>query len=426
MQQKIIGLILAVFCLRAVSAGAVSIGDMLDAAARHPNVKISELAVREGKLRTEAAGAALYPRVSLFGKAEVYNSPTNLRPMPPTEVNIPRGDALPFSREIGRYGFSFQAPLYIARIYRLREKMNLLAEKSAVARRINLVSREAAVVSLNSAYHYLDRLDQAVDARLKSLGKTRDDVALKVKNGRAPAAELMKIDNSIITLDEQKNDLADKMLNIRRDLEKFTGLTVVGPAPMEMAASPVAGDLIGVKLQKIELAARKKEEAGVRAQRLPALALYGTVSGNDGEAYNTDSHIFRAYNFVGLGLTMPLFDKTLSLDEDIAEVQVRKATEKLRDTEIELTALEKNLKGRLPIVEKSRQLAEKSAANNNQLLKIARVSYDSGRTTTEEYLRYEAQVLAAQADLAGAVDAKWQIISKQAVLYGADLRGVVK
>jgi outer membrane protein TolC len=362
--------------------------------------------------------------VDLFGKAESYNSPTNLRPMPPTEAAA--GGSLPFSRNLVRYGLSFQAPLYIAKIYRLREKMNLLSKKSAIARQINLVSREAAVVSLNSAYHYLFRLNEAVDARLKSLAKTRSDVELKVKNGRTPEAELMKIDNSIIALDEQKNDLADKMLNVQRDLEKFTGLSVTAPVDMDLLAAPAGTDLIAIKLQKTDLAAQEKEMERVRAQRLPAVSLYGTVSGNDGEAYNTDSHVFRAYNFVGLGLNMPLFDKILTTDEDIARIQVKKAAKKLRDTEIELTALEKNLKNRLPIVEKSHQLADKSVANNNQLLKIARVSYDSGRTTTEEYLRYEAQVLAAQADLARAADAKWQIFTKQAVIYGTDLRGVVK
>ncbi len=420
--------ILVLLCIwwAAIPAWAATIGELLEAAAHQPNVEMSELMVREGNLRFKAASAALYPELDLFGKVETYNSPTNLRPMPPTEAAD--GGALPFSHNILRYGLSFQIPLYIARIYRLREKMNLLARKSAVARQINLVSREAAVVSLNSSYHYLEQLNKAVDARLKSLTETRADAALKVKNGRSPGAELMKIDNSVIALDEQKNDLAVRMLNVRRDLRKFTGLMVRSPVGMQLAASPVGNnlDLIGIKLQKIDLAAQKKEEEQVRARRFPKLSLYGTISGNDGEAYNTNSHIFRSYNFIGLGLTMPLFDKRLSVDEDIARVQMEKAAKKLLDIEIELSALEKNLKERLPIVNKSRQLAGQSLENSKQLLKIARISYDAGRTTTEEYLRYEVQVFSAQANLARAVDARWQIITKQAVLYGTDLRGVVR
>jgi len=426
MKQRHIGLIMFILWVQAIPAGALTIHDFLDAAARHPNVAISELAVREGRLRLEAANAALYPKLDLFGKAEFYNSPTNLRPMPPTEVNVAEGDSLPFSREIARYGLSFKAPIYVAEIYRLREKMDLLSKKSGIARQLNLVSRQAAVVSLNSAYNYLVRLDEAVDARLKSLSKTREDLDVKVKTGRTPQSESMKIDNSIITLEEQKNDLTDKMLNVRRDIEKFTGIALAAPVGMDMARAPGGEELIGIKLQEMELAAREKELARVKARRLPSVSLYGAVSGNDGTAYNTDDHIFRAYNFAGIDISMPLFDKSLASDVNIARVQLQIEEEKLADTRIELAALEKNLAARLPVVERSRQLAEKSAENNKKLLEIAKFSYDSGRTTTEEYLRYEAQLFGAQADLAKASDARWQIISKQAVLYGTDLRGVVK
>lgn len=426
--EKLMGkntvLFILISCLQVMPAYGGTITKLLEAASSHPNVKISELAVQEGNLRTEAANAALYPKVNLFGKASYYDSPTNLRPMTPAEAAS--GGSLPFSRPIASYGISFQAPLYVSKIFRLREKLALLSHKSEIARQINLVNRQAAVVSLNSAYHYLSELDIAIDARLKSLAQTHDDLALKVKNGRTPEAELMKIDNSIITLQEQKNDLADKILNVQRDLKNFTDLVVDEPVPMNLAEMPAEGKIIGLTLEKTSLAAQEKEVERSHAERLPALVAHGTLSGNDGEAYNTESHIFREYSFAGVELSVPLFDKTLSTDESIAIIAAKKARQRLKDTEIELMAREKNLKARLPVVEKSRQLAEKSVKNNADLLNIARVSYDSGRTTTEEYLRYEAQVFTSQANLAGAIDAKWQIITKLAVLYGTDLRGVVK
>jgi len=419
-------LLILISCLQVMPAYGKTIAELLEAASSHPNVEISELAVQEGNLRAEAANDALYPTVNLFAKAEYYGSPTNLRPMAPTEVNFLAGESLPFSRPMARYGLSFQAPLYVSKIFRLREKMALLSHKSEIAKKINLVNRQAAVVSLISAFHYLKELDLAVDARLKSLARTHADLTMKVKNGRTPEAELMKIDNSVITLEQQKNNLVDKILNVKRDLEKFTGLMVDQPVEMALVAAPENGEIIGLTLEKTALAAQEKEVERSHAERLPAVVAYGTISGNDGEAYNTNSHIFRDYNFAGVGLSFPLFDKALSTNESIARVAAHKAKKRLKDTEIELLALEKNLTARLPVVEKSRELAEKSAKNNENLLEIARVSYDSGRTTTEEYLRYEAQVFTSQADLAGAIDAKWQIITKQAVLYGTDLRGVVK
>ena len=82
---------------------AVSIGDLFEAVAQQPGFAVSALSVEENSLQEERAAAALYPKLGLFGRLESYNSPTNLRPMPPTEVNVLAGDAIPFSREILRY-----------------------------------------------------------------------------------------------------------------------------------------------------------------------------------------------------------------------------------------------------------------------------------------------------------------------------------
>ncbi len=426
MYRKVCVVLLVVIIWPVVAVYATDITTLLEAAARHPNVYASDLAVQEGNLRQAAVTDRLYPKVGLFGKAELYNSPTNLRPMPPTEVNVLAGEGLPFSREIMRYGLSFQMPLYVGAIYRLREKMCLLAQKSQLARRINLVSRQSTVVSLNSAYNLLIRLEQSIDARLRSLDKTREDVAIKVKNGRVPEAEMMKIDNSVIIFKQHKNDLAAKVMEVQRGLEEFTNLVITEPIKMTLVVAPVAGDFIAVNQQKIEVAAQKKEMARVRAGYRPILSLYGTVSGNDGKTYNTDDHIFRSYNFAGIVFNMPLFDKTINSAEDIASVQVRQAEMRLQELQIELTALEKNLRKRLPIIDTSLRLAAESTKNNDNLLVIARVTYDSGRITTEEYLRYEARLLASKADMAKAKDEKWQVIAKQAVLYGIDLKGVVQ
>jgi outer membrane protein TolC len=405
---------------------AADITALLDAAARQPGVVVSELAEQESMLRKEAVKSALYPKVNLFGKAEAYNSPTNLRPMPPTEVNIEAGDSIPFSREILRYGLSLEVPLYVKKLYVLSEKLQLLAEEAGIANSINLVTREAAVVSLNSVYQYLASLDKAIVARLKSLAKTHEDISLKVKNGRAPEAELIKIETSINDLEQQRNDLTVRMLDVRKDLSKLTGITVEGPVAMALKEGLAPGYFIEVKKAEKEVAAAQKEVMARRAARFPTLSLYGMVSGNDGQAYNTDSHIFRSYNFIGLALNFPLYDKTLTKDEEIARIQLKKSQKQLEEVKIELIAIENNLKEKLPIIDRSLQLAEQSVKNDEQLLAIARVAYNSGRMTTEEYLRYESQVLAAQSVMHKAVDERWQVVARQAVLYGTDLRGVVE
>jgi hypothetical protein len=46
--------------------------------------------------------------------------------------------------------------------------------------------------------------------------------------------------------------------------------------------------------------------------------------------------------------------------------------------------------------------------------------------TLEDYLRYESDVLSAEAALYQARQQWWQVLSQQAALYGTDLKGVVK
>jgi outer membrane protein TolC len=216
------------------------------------------------------------------------------------------------------------------------------------------------------------------------------------------------------------------MLDTRTGLIKLTGMALDEPVPMAAKAEIIPEKLVEVQKSQKDVAAAEKEVLARRAARYPTLSVYGAVSGNDGEAYNTNDHIYRSYNFAGLVLSVPLFDKTLTADEDIARVQLKKARKQLEDIQLELTSLEANLKEKLPIIDRSLQLAEKSVQNDEQLLGIAKVAYDSGRMTSEEYLRYESQVLASQATLNKAVDDRWQIVARQAVLYGVDLRGVVQ
>ncbi len=424
--KRVLWVIVAGLLVTTARARAIDIGALLDTAAEQPGVEISALAVTESVLQEKSATAALYPKIGLFGQAEVFNSPTNLRPMPPTEVNIQSGESIPFSREILRYGATLEMPLYIRQLYVLRQKVRLLTDRADIAHRINRVSREAAVVSLNSTFAYLAGLDQAVAARLKSLEKTRDDVALKVKTGRSAEAELLKVLNSINDLEQQRNDLDAAMLDIRRDIRKLTDVSLSAPVAMRLADDLTPGPLLAVEQVKKEVAAAAKEVQRRRAARYPTLSLFGTVSGNDGKAFNTDSHIFRSYNFAGVTLKFPLFDKSLATDEEIARVQLKKTQKKLQDTRIQLHALERNLRKKLPVIDRSLALARKSVENNRQLLAIARVAYDSGRTTTEEYLRWEERLLASHSAVLKARQERWQVLAQQAVLYGTDLRGVVK
>lgn len=321
---------------------------------------------------------------------------------------------------------TLQVPLYVQKIYDLREKTRILTEKAIIENRIDRVSRQAAVISLNSSYQYLRGLDQAIDGRMASLDKTRADITLKVKNGRTPESELLKINTSINDLAQQKNLLTAKQLDVVRDIKKLTGIDLAEPVPMALAGKIEPGPFIEIQAREKQVQAAMKEVSERRAARYPALSLFGALSGNDGEAYNTDSHISRSYNTAGIVMTVPLFDRTLTKDVEVAGVEWEKSQKKLAETRIELNALSDDLNAQLPIIDQSIKLAEQSVQDNKTLLVIARVAFESGRMTTEDYLRYESQKLAADAALFQAQQLHWQVLAQQAVLYGTDLKGVVK
>ena len=408
-------------------SSAVDIHELLDAAARQPGYEISRLSVQESGLQQDRATAALFPKIGLFGRAEIYNSPTNLRPVTPTESSVyASGESVPFSEEILRYGLSFEAPVYVHELYVLRRKANLLRQKTETDRQLDLLGRQAAVVSLNSALTYLQGLGKAIEARHASLRKTLEDMALKVKTGRSPESELVKIQKTLNDLDQQANDLAAKRLDTLCEIKALTGMELTEPVAMILFEKPEGASYLPVDAAQYNADAAQKEVERRRAARYPTLAVTGFLSGNDGEAYNTDSHIYRSYNEAALVLKIPLFDRSLSTDEAIARVQAEKAQKQLAQTRIDVAALVDALDRKIPILEKSIDLAQKSITDSETLLSVAKVAVRSGRMTLEDYLRYESDVLSAQAALYQARQQRWQVLSQQAALYGTDLKGVVK
>ncbi|MFN2358608.1 MAG: TolC family protein [Desulfotignum sp.] len=405
---------------------AVTIGELLDMAARQPGYEVSALSVQESELQKQRTTAALFPKLGIFGRFESYNSPTNLRPMAPTEINVQSGEAIPFSRNILRYGLSIDVPVYVHELYVLRQKALLLQQKAETERQLDLVGRQAAIVSLNSALTYLQSLEAAVDARHASLVKTLEDMTLKVKIGRSSESELVKIQKSLNDLDRQRNELMIKQLDTLREIHSLTGLNLTGPVPMALAQKPRKTSFLPVAAAQRNADAARKEVARRRAARFPTLSVTGFLSGNDGEAYNTGSRIYRSYNEIALVLKFPLFDPTLGTDEAIARVQLEKAQKKLEQTQLDMAALADTLDREIPILETSIDLAEQSVSDSRTLLEVSRVALRTGRMTLEDYLRYESDVLTAQSMLYLAQQQWWQVLSRQAALYGTDLTGVIK
>lgn len=410
----------------ALAAGPPTITSLLDAVARQPELEASALGVKSADIQLEQARAELYPKLAAFGSYTLYSSPTNLRPMSPTEVNVAAGDSIPFSEDILRYGLKVELPLFVKSIYSLADKVKHLRASSRVGHKLRLISRQAAVVSLDASLAFVSHLDAAIASRIESLAKTRDDLQLAVGNGRAAESELLKVATSVNDLQKQRNDLRRQAITLTSQLEQLTGVRLDHFVPITLKRLVTENRYLRQEQQEAQVAVSEKELQQARDRHYPALKLEGVISENVGEAYNTGRSISRGYNYIGVALTVPLFDRQLSTSIDQAQLQLQRQRQQLAQLRLDLEAEAENLKQQLPVIEQSTQFAQTSLEHNQRLLEIAKVAYRTGRMTTEEYLRFESQVLDAEAALQKTILDRWQVISQQAVLYGDELTGVVQ
>jgi outer membrane protein TolC len=407
-------------------AAEPSISRLLEAASRQPDIAASALGVTAAEVQLQQARAELYPSLSAFGSYTMYSSPTNLRPMRPTEVNVAAGDSIPFSEDILRYGLKLEMPLFVKHLYSLADKVKQLQKASKAGHKLRLVTRQALVVSLDASLEFTTYLDRAIASRLASLTKTRDDLQLAVSNGRTPEAELLKVESAINDLQKQRNDLRRQSITLTSQLTQLTGIHLDHFVPIALKR-PVAEDRYLREVQlEASVAAGEKELQRARDEHYPTLKLEGVWSENEGEAYNTGQDIERSYNYIGVALSIPLFDRRVSTSVTQAQVQLQRQRQQLAQLRIDLAAEAESLKLQLPVIAQSAELAQATLDNSRRLLEIAKVAFRTGRMNTEEYLRFETQVLDAEAALHQTHVDRWRVISQQAVLYGDELTGVVQ
>lgn len=409
-----------------VLAAEPTITTLLEAIARQPDMRGSALDVEAVDTRLKQARAELYPKLSAFGRYEMYNSPTNLRPMTPTEIDVAGGESIPFSKGITRYGLRAEMPIFIKGLYTLADQVRQLQKASRPGHQLRLITRQAAVVSLDAALAFNSRLDLAIAARIGSLRKTRKDLRLAVDNGRTPESELLKVKTLLNDLHKQQNELQRQAIDLKSQLQQLTGIQLERFVQMRLKRPVSKSGFLRLTQQRANVAAAQKELQGAWDKHYPVLKLEGSVSSNRGEAYNTDRAIDRDYDYLGIKLSLPLFDRSLSTAIDQAEIQLRRKRQQLAQLRIDLTAEADSLREQLPVIDRSTELAQTTLENNRQLLEIAKVTYRTGRMTTEEYLRFEVQVLEAEAALHQTHVDRWQVVSRQAVLYGDELTGVIE
>jgi len=410
-------------------AHAATITTLLDALEHRPENRLDLLSVEKSSLGEQALSDKLMPTVDLSVGYEIYNSPNGMLPVEPNKlITMVQDQSIgqPFSKQIMREGLSFTWPLFVKSIYTLKEKARLLHLASKEKHKLNLIQREAVVVGSVAQLRYLEALRGALEAKKHSIIQTSKTTKLMVKEGRAAPSALFVLNSHINDIDIALNNIAQNMNLLCAKIETLTGVSLRRSVPLRMKHRVKKGEIFALKPLKARVAASQKGIKAADEAYVPSIVTKGNYSYSQADAYNNGKAVRENFGAAGIYLSMPIFDHSKSTASQLARVDYMKEKTALEQTRHTLKVQAKQIERELVLLRRSLKLAQKSVNEQRKLLKIAKVAFKDERMTEEEYLRYENALANAKANYYSFEAKMWQDRAQLAVIYGNDLRRIVK
>jgi outer membrane protein TolC len=406
-----------------------NIGALFDSLKTHPQSMSDEINLEQADAGKGMAHSYLFPNIDLFGRYDYYSKATGILPLPPNEMfTLIKDPSLtqPFSQNVYRIGASVSMPIFVKSIYTMASKTSMMYKSAEDKKYINLLKNEAMIVSLNSNLAYIDALGTALEQKKNSLLKTKEFVTIKVKNGRAPESSLLKINSGVNEVDVMKNDLSLQREEVLAGIKTLTGVSLNSSLPMTQAGTYKDGEIKALDPLKEKLEADKLGHRAEVEKLFPMLALQGNFNRGFATAYNNNKDIAENYYTIGLVLKIPLLAMDQYAQISKSAVEVKASENELDKMSLELSSQAEQLQKSLPLIESSIELYKSSIKDKEELLKIAKVSYQSDQMTMEDYLKYEDDLVLEKSKLFKAQAQKWQTLVKLAVIYGNSIEEIVK
>ena len=404
---------------------ATDITTLLSAIDKQPQTLLDDVAVKEADLQKRAVDDKLMPKLDGFLGYERYSHPSSLRPVLPSEMKNPNA-TLPFSKGIARAGANLSWPLFVKSLYTLKKKASLMHLAAKDMKKISLLQREASVIGMVAQLNYLYDLKRALRAKKRSILETKKRLTLMVKSGRVAENQLYILNAKVNDLDIQVLSLETSINALQAKLENLTNIQVRSKVSLRQVHQVNEGEIFALKPLNKKLEASKLDLKAAKESYYPSLALKGSYTYSDADAYNNDKDIDSGLAKGGIYLNIPLFDSSKQTNFDRAKLGYMKNRLKIEDSKRDLLIQAKELKREIAILKKSLKLSKKNIANQKRLLHIAKVSLENRVITQEEYLRYEDALAEARANLSQKKAQIWQETAKLAVIYGDDLKEIVR
>ncbi len=418
---------LLLFCWSTM-AGAVTMADLFASLERQPLTELDRLQTKSVELRAQSVRDRFYPNLTGILAYEEYNSPTNLRPVSPTESArlLAKNEALPFSETISRVGAQLSLPIFVKELFSLGNQAASLAESSRMNKRLKLLEHQAVLVTADAHLTHMSSLIRALQSRKESLVKTRADIALQVQTGRLSEAEQIRMDEAINQIDLAWNQTRQQQSSLQQTIESLTGIFLAEPIRLTLSGTLDEEELFALKPLQKNIEAK---EFGVQAAKDK---LYPSIIGtarwfrNYREGYKTGEDVDVDYGGYAVTLQLPLFNKPAYTAIERANIDLRREKTRFARTKIELEAKVRSLTTTMNLLTQSKELAQNSVQHERELLKVAKIAYASRRMNQEEYLRYEEKILSAEANYYQTEARWWETFATLAMLYGNNLNELVQ
>ncbi len=419
-----------IFILATINAQAITINELFNALKKQPTSKLDQMNEQMANTAISKVKSNYYPKVDLFANFTHYNSPTNLLPVDPLSAGklIAQKNDLPFAKSIGRYGVKVSVPVFVKELSDLTKKAKYLTKGAKLKKKLNFYKNEAIILGANAGLEYIYHLEQTLKSTKKSIEKTRSDMQIAVNNGRMPGIAIDKIDEKLNQLEIAINNVHIKKISLLSKIESITGITLKNYVPMDLISRVDTNEIFALKpLQAMINAARSDLKASKEKRYYPKIGANIFWSENYApDAVNTGNDVHRSYGYYQLGLSLPLYNKTGDTDIELKQIALMKDKIKLEKTKQDLKSEAKSLVKELDLLKKSEKLTKENIIKKEDLLKFAKVATKEGRMSEEDYLRYEDGVMSAKSNYYQTKSQIWQNIAKLAVIYGNDLRSIVK
>jgi len=406
---------------------ATSITYLLNKIEQTPDYKIDQLAIKQMKATKKSIKAALYPKISLFGAAEHYNTPVSLKPLLPTESGklIATHSPLPFSSTIYKVGFNLTMPIFIKEIYDNKKKVEHLLRATRYQTQINLLKKQALLVTYASNLNYLYALKGALNKQKNSIYKTFRAVEVGVDVGRIPEFKLLRLHDAINQIKVKISQINRNIIDIKSSIYKVTKVKVKRAIRIKSKRVP-KGEFYALKPLREKLIASDYDIKAKKDAFYPKVSLKVVGSRSFGEAYNNNQNVAETMASAGLYVNWDILNKKASADIQKAKVAKLQSALEIAKTKKDLKADIKKINQTLNEINEAIKYTKESLYVQKELLFGAKEAFRVGRMTVDEYLGYEDNLAKTRADLANLQALKNTYKAQKGLIYGINLKRIFK